>query len=53
MTIKKIISKVNNSQKSVWKKYPKERREKAILNYINTMFRADDTLNTELASLEI
>lgn len=49
---KKIISKINNSQKSVWKKYTKERREKAILNYINTMFRADDTLNTELASLE-
>ena len=40
-----------NPQKADWKKYTKERREKAILNYINTLFRIDDTLDAEIAYL--
>ena len=48
---KKIVLDVNNSQKAVWKRYTKERREKAILAYINTLFTVDDTLDVEVAYL--
>ena len=47
----KIVSDATNPQKADWKKYTKERREKAILNYINTLFRVDDTLDAEIAYL--
>ena len=47
----KIVMDATNPQKADWKKYTKERREKAILNYINTLFRVDDTLDAEIAYL--
>lgn len=47
----KVILDVSNSQKTVWKTYTKERREKAILTYINTLFKADGILDTEIAHL--
>lgn len=47
----KIALEAINSQKADWKKYTKERREKVILNYINTLFRADDTLKADIAHL--
>lgn len=47
----KIVLDAANPQKADWKKYTKERREKAILNYINTLFRIDDTLDAEIAYL--
>ena len=47
----KIVLDAANPQKADWKKYTKERREKASLNYINTLFRIDDTLDAEIAYL--
>lgn len=41
----KIILNVPDSQKSVWKKYTKERCGRAIEAYINTFFTKDETLN--------
>ena len=32
-------------QKNAWKKYTRERCEKAIFAYINTLFKVDDTLD--------
>lgn len=47
----KIILNVPASQKAIWKKYPKERRERAILAFINTSFAIDDTLSAEIEHL--
>lgn len=47
----KIILNVPASQKAIWKKYSKERRERAILAFINTSFAIDDTLSAEIEHL--
>lgn len=47
----KIILNAPNSQKTIWKKYTRERREKAILAYINTLFTVGDTLDAEIGHL--
>lgn len=41
----KIILDAPILQKNAWKKYTRERCEKAIFAYINTLFKVDDTLD--------
>ncbi len=47
----KIILDAPSSQISVWKKYTRQRCERAILAYINTLFTVDDTLDAQMAHL--
>ena len=47
----KIILDVPGSQVSIWKRYTRQRCEKAILAYINTLFTVDDTLDDQITHL--
>ncbi|MDE7248867.1 MAG: hypothetical protein K2N82_03075, partial [Lachnospiraceae bacterium] len=47
----KIINEIPQSQISRWKKYKPERCEKAILAYINTLFRIDKDLESQISHL--
>lgn len=48
---KKIINEIPQSQIARWKKYKPERCEKAIFAYINTLFRIDKDLESQLSYL--
>ena len=47
----KIINEIPQSQISRWKKYKPERCKKAILAYINTLFRIDKDLESQISQL--
>lgn len=47
----KIILDAPSFQISVWKKYTRQRCERAILAYINTLFTVDDTLDAQMSHL--
>jgi hypothetical protein len=48
---KKIVMEIPNTQASIWKKYKRERREKALYSYINTLYKADDNLLQQIPNL--
>jgi hypothetical protein len=48
---KKIVTEIPNTQVNTWKKYKRERREKAIYSYINTLYKADDDLIHQIPNL--
>lgn len=47
----KIINAIPQSQILKWQKYKQERCEKAILAYINTLFRIDKVLESQIPYL--
>ena len=47
----KIINEIPQSQIASWKKYKPERCEKAIFAYINTSFRIDKDLESQISYL--
>ena len=47
----KIVNTIPQSQLLKWKTYNRERCEKALLAYVNTLYRVDDNLEMQLPNL--
>ena len=47
----KIVKDIPHKQVSKWRKYSKKRQERALYSYINTLYKADETLIEQIPEL--